>query len=69
MKIDDRRNPSLELYVFCVCALGLILYGYAVGVTNVMLGSPAQFQRDAGFEGDVETLGMLTSANSLGALI
>ena len=69
MKVDERRNPSLELYVFCVCALGLILYGYAVGVTNVMLGSPAQFQRDAGFEGDVETLGMLTSANSLGALI
>ena len=63
------RNASVELYCFCVVALGLILYGYPVGVTNVMLTSPAQFQRDAGFEGDVETLGMLVSANSAGALI
>lgn len=63
------RNPLVELYAFAVVALGLILYGYPVGVTNVMLGAPSQFQRDAGVEGDVETLGMLVSANSVGALI
>lgn len=63
------RNPLVELYAFAVVALGLILYGYPVGVTNVMLGAPSQFQRDAGVEGDVETLGMLVSANSVGALL
>ena len=31
------RNPTIELYAFAVVALGLILYGYPVGVTNVML--------------------------------
>ena len=63
------RNPTIELYAFAVVALGLILYGYPVGVTNVMLGAPSQFQRDAFVEGDVETLGMLVSANSVGALL
>ena len=33
----------IELYAFAVVALGLILYGYPVGVTNVMLGARPNF--------------------------
>lgn len=29
-------NVLVELYCFCVVVLGLILYGYLVGVMNVM---------------------------------
>ena len=65
----SRRNPAVELYVFCICAIGLILYGYPVGASSVMLGSNKQFTRDFNVDGDINVLGALLACNSVGALI
>ena len=64
-----KRNPAVELYVFCTCAVGLILYGYAAGASSVMLGSSKQFTRDFNVDGDVDVLGALVACTSVGALI
>lgn len=68
-EFSGSRNPSVELYIFTTCAVGLALYGYPSGAAVVSLGSNRQFVRDFNLQGDIDALGSLAACNSLGALI
>ena len=60
-----------ERYLFFFTSIGMILYGYSVGSSNIVFAKD-QLLRDFNLNGgpsDVHTVGMLVSANSFGGAV